>query len=78
MLAQFAMPNRKDVEQSLLRVLLRNGGAIKDFSSGQPIVDQIAGEFALSGSQRSAFLETIYRKQNRVKKALLWHRQQIL
>jgi hypothetical protein len=74
MFAQFAMPNRKDVEQSLLCVLLRNGGAIKDFSSGQPIVDQIAGEFALSAPQRSAFLETIYRKQNRVKKALLWHR----
>jgi hypothetical protein len=74
MLAQFAMPNRKDVEQSLLHVLLNNGGVIKDFSSGEPIVDQIAHEFELSDSQRSAFLETIYRKQNRVKKALLWHR----
>jgi hypothetical protein len=74
MLAEFAMPKRKDVEASLLRVLLNNGGVIKDFSSSEPIVDQIAHEFELSDSQRSAFLETLYRKENRVKKALLWHR----
>jgi hypothetical protein len=59
MLAQLAMPRRRDVEQALLRVLLRDGGAIKDFSSGQPIVGEIADEFQLSEAQRSAFLETI-------------------
>ena len=74
MLAQLAMPRRRDVEQALLRVLLMDSGAIKDFSSGQPIVGEIADEFQLSEAQRSAFLETIYRKENRVKRALLWHR----
>jgi hypothetical protein len=74
MLEQFAMPTQTEVEQALLRSLLKHGGVIKEFGSGQEIVNEIAGEFGLSGRQRSAFLETIYRKENRVKKSLLWHR----
>lgn len=74
MLEQFAMPSRKQVEQALLRVLLKHNGVIKEFGSGEAIVDEIADEFLLNERQRSAFLETIYRKENRVKKALLWHR----
>jgi hypothetical protein len=74
MLEQFAMPTQTEVEQALLRSLLKHGGVIKEFGSGQEIVDEIAGEFGLSERQRSAFLETIYRKENRVKKSLLWHR----
>lgn len=74
MLEQFTMPTQTEVEQALLRALLRHGGVIKEFGSGQEIVDEIANEFGLNESQRSAFLETIYRKENRVKKSLLWHR----
>ena len=74
MLEQFAMPSRKQVEQTLLRVLLKHDGVIKELGSGQEIVDEIADEFALNEHQRSAFLQTIYRKENRVKKSLLWHR----
>jgi hypothetical protein len=74
MLEQFAMPTQTEVEQALLRALLKHGGVIKEFGSGQDIVDEIAGEFGLNEHQRSAFLETIYRKENRVKKSLLWHR----
>ena len=74
MLEQLAMPTRKEVEQALLRALLKHDGVIKEFGSGEEIVDEIAGEFGLSEHQRSAFLETIYRKQNRLKKAFLWHR----
>jgi hypothetical protein len=74
MLEQLAMPTRKEVEQALLRALLKHVGVIKEFGSGEEIVDEIAGEFGLSEHQRSAFLETIYRKQNRLKKAFLWHR----
>ena len=74
MLEQFAMPSRSQIEQALLRVLLRNGGVIKGFAHGQKIVEDIADEFGLNQNQRSAFLQTIYRKENRVKKALLWHR----
>lgn len=74
MLEQFAIPSQAEVEEALLRSLLKHGGVIKEFGSGQEIVDEIANEFGLDERQRSAFLETIYRKENRVKKALLWHR----
>ena len=74
MLEQFAMPTQAEVEQTLLRALLKHGGVIKEFGSGQEIVDEMANEFVLNERQRSAFLETIYRKENRVKKSLLWHR----
>jgi hypothetical protein len=74
MLEQFAMPTQTEVEQTLLRALLKHGGVIKEFGSGQEIVDELANEFGLNEHQRSAFLETIYRKENRVKKSLLWHR----
>ena len=74
MLEQFAMPTQKEVEQALLQVLLRHGGVVKEFGSGQEIVDEIADLFHLNEAQRSAYLETIYRKENRLKKSLLWHR----
>ena len=74
MLEQLAMPSRKQVEQILLRVLLKHDGVIKEFGHGQKIVEEMADRFGLNENQRSAFLETIYRKENRVKKSLLWHR----
>ncbi|MEW6108810.1 MAG: HNH endonuclease [Nitrospirota bacterium] len=74
MLERLAMPPRKQVEQALLRALLKHGGVIKEFGAGQEIVDEIADDFGLNEEQRSAFLQTVYRKENRVKKALLWHR----
>jgi len=74
MFEKFAMPTRKRVEQALLRSLLKHGGVIREFGSGQEIVDEIASDFGLSENQRSAFLQTVYRKENRVKKSLLWHR----
>ena len=74
MLEQFSMPTQTEVEHSLLRALLKHGGVIKEFGSGQEIVDEIANEFELNARQRSAFLETIYRKEKRIKKSFLWHR----
>jgi len=74
MLQQLAMPTQKEVEQVLLRTLLRHGGTIKEFGAGEEIVGEMADEFELNARQRVAYLETIYRKQNRVKKAFLWHR----
>ncbi len=68
------MPTREQVERSLLRALLKHGGIIKEFGSGQDIVSEIADNFSLNERQRSACLRTIYRKENRVKKSLLWHR----
>lgn len=73
-LEQLKMPSRKQVEQVLLRVLLKHGGVIKEFSSEQDIVNEIANEFELNEKQRTAYLKTIYRKENRTKKAYVWHR----
>lgn len=74
MLEELEMPPRKEVEEALIKTLFRHNGVIKDFSSGQEIVDEIANDFNLDEKQRTAFLETIYRKENRIKKSSLWHR----
>jgi hypothetical protein len=74
MLSKLAMPTRELVEHVLLRTLLKHGGVIKEFSSAEETVTGMADDLALSKPQRSAFLETIYRKENRLKKARLWHR----
>src|SRR6266446_10537543 len=74
MLQQFAMPTREQVRHALLRTLLKHGGVAKEFAAGQQIVEEIADQFQLTEAQRTAALETVYRKENRVKKALLWHR----
>ncbi len=68
------MPTRQEVEQNLLQAMLKHGGTIKEFGPRQKIVDEIANEFGLNEQQRAAFLQTIYRKENRPKKAYLWHR----
>ncbi|MHB1769057.1 MAG: HNH endonuclease [Phycisphaerae bacterium] len=74
MIEQLAMPTREQIGQALLRRLLKHGGVIKEFGAGETIVDEIAAEFDLNDRQRLAFLETVYRKENRVKKSSLWHR----
>jgi hypothetical protein len=74
MLQELAMPTRTQVQHALLRTLLKRGGVVKEFGAGQEIVDQLADAFQLNNKQRTAALETVYRKENRVKKSLLWHR----
>jgi hypothetical protein len=74
MLKELKMPLRREVEKALLIALFRNNGEIKEFGAGEEIVDEIADDFELNKEQRAAYLETIYRKENRVKKSLLWHR----
>jgi len=68
------MPVRKEVEEALLIALFKHNGVIKEFGSKEEIVTEIANDFGLNEEQRSAFLETIYRKENRLKKSSLWHR----
>jgi len=74
MLADLKMPTRKEVEQALLKSLFCHNGVIKEFGVGEEIVNEIADDFDLTLEQRTAFLQTIYRKENRIKKSLLWHR----
>ncbi len=74
MLNDFRMPTRKEVEQALLKALFTHGGTIKEFGVGEEIVNEIADDFGLSEEQRTAYLETIYKKENRIKRSSLWHR----
>ncbi|MCE7925144.1 MAG: hypothetical protein DYG98_18985 [Haliscomenobacteraceae bacterium CHB4] len=74
MLEALKMPSRKEVEQALLKTLFKHEGIVKEFSSNEDIVNEIAADFALNENQRTAHLETIYLKENRIKKSLLWHR----
>lgn len=73
-LKQLGMPSRKAVEQALLRSVLKHDGVVKEFGGSEEIVEEIANEFHLTKVQRSAFLESLYRKENRIKRTPLWHR----
>ena len=74
MLENLRMPSKAEVETHLLKALLRHRGVLKEFASGVEIVDELADEFDLDQQQRSATLERIYRKENRIVHSLLWHR----
>lgn len=74
MLIDLRMPSRESVEDALLKSLFNHGGTLKEFAAGEEIVREIADDFYLNEHQRSAYLETIYRKENRIKRSLLWHR----
>lgn len=74
MLEDLKMPTRTEVEVALLKSLFEHNGVIKEFGAGEEIVDEIAANFNLNEQQRNAYLKTIYRKENREKRAYLWHR----
>lgn len=74
MLKKMRMPARKEVEEALLKTLIKHNGTIKEFATGEEIVDEIADLFSLKEEQRSAVLERIYRKEDRIVKTPLWHR----
>lgn len=74
MLQDLKMPTRKEVEEALLITLFNHNGTIKEFATGEEIVDEIADKFSLNEGQRNAVLERIYRKENRIVKTPLWHR----
>lgn len=74
MLEDLKMPTRREVEQALLRSLFNNNGVIKEFGAGEKIVEEIADDFGLNEKQKTAYLETVYKKENRAKRSYLWHR----
>lgn len=74
MLLDLNMPTRIEVEKALLISLFKHNGVVKEFGTGEEIVQEIADSFNLNDQQRIAFLETIYRKENRLKRVSLWHR----
>lgn len=71
---KYDMPSNEEIEEALLVALFNNNGTIKEFASGEEIVNEIADYFHLNEEQRTAILERIYRKENRIVKSPLWHR----
>ena len=63
MLQDLKMPTRKEVEEALLIILFNNNGTIKEFATGEEIVNEIANKFSLTENQRNTKLERIYRKE---------------
>ncbi|MDR2205103.1 MAG: HNH endonuclease [Flavobacteriaceae bacterium] len=74
MLKKMAMPSKQEVEKELLKTLFRHNGTVKEFSTGEEIVNEIADIFSLSEEQRIVPLERVYKKENRIVKTPLWHR----
>ncbi len=74
MLEDLKMPTKKEVGNALLKTLFKHNGVIKEFATGEEIVNEIADEFGLKENQRTVVLERIYRKENRIVKTPLWHR----
>ena len=74
MLEKLAMPAKQEVKKAIIKTLFTHNGCIKEFTSGESIVSEIADLFSLNNEQRKATLERIYRKENRIVKTPLWHR----
>ena len=71
---EYKMPSIEEVENALLVALFNHNGTLREFASGEEIVNELADYFHLNEQQRTAVLERIYRKENRIVKLLLWHR----
>jgi len=74
MLEKLSMPAKQEVKDEIIRTLFRHNGSIKEFASGEVIVDEIAAQFSLSKEQRESVLERTYLKESRIVKTPLWHR----
>ena len=72
---QLALTSKEQVIQILLLALLKHGGVIKEFGSGnQEFSDEIADKLGLTKNQRMGLMQTIVRKEGRVKTFPAWHR----
>ncbi len=72
---KLSLPSREAVIHVLLTSMLKNNGYAKEFGSGnQGFVDELADSLVLSEEQRSFPMQTIVRKEGRLKKFPAWHR----
>lgn len=75
MFETLAFPRREKVIKILLSNILKNGGTLKAFGSDeQEFSDEIADQLGLTDTQRKTIMQTLVRKENRIKKFPAWHR----
>jgi len=72
---QLALPSREEVIRFLLTSLLKHNGRVKEFGSGeQEFADELAELLHLSTTQRTFQMETVVRKEGRLKRWPAWNR----
>jgi hypothetical protein len=72
---ELSLPSRQEVIRILLVSLLKHNGHVKEFGSGnQEFVNELANLHGLSSRQRSFLMQTIVRKEGRIKMFPAWHR----
>lgn len=72
---ELSLPSRDEVTRLLLTSLLRHNGRVKEFGSGdQEFADQLADSIGLSDKQRTFLMQTIVRKEGRLKTFPAWNR----
>jgi len=72
---QLSLPSRVEVIRVLLQAFLKHGGFVKEFGAqNQEFVDELADSLGLSQTQRSFRMQTVVRKEGRLKTFPAWHR----
>lgn len=72
---ELSLPDKEKLIPILLAALFQRGGAVKEFGSGdQEFSDEIADELTLTREQRLTTMQTLVRKENRIKKFPTWNR----
>lgn len=72
---ELSLPSKQEVLDVILTELLRDKGHVKEFGSGdQLFMNMLADSFGLSKKQRSFLMQTIVRKEDRLKTFPAWHR----
>lgn len=72
---ELSLPKREEVIHVLLMSLLKHGGSVKEFGSGnKEFANELADLLSLSTQQRSFLMQTIVKKEGRIKTFPAWHR----
>lgn len=72
---ELALPSREDVIRILLMSLLKHNGRVKEFGSGdQEFANELADLLNLSTAQRTFQMETVVRKEGRLRRFPAWNR----
>ncbi len=72
---ELSLPKRDEVIHVLLMSLLKHNGSVKEFGSANlEVVNELADFLGLSQKQRSFLMQTIVKKEGRIKTFPAWHR----
>lgn len=75
MFEELALPSREKVIKILVSNILKRGGTLRAFGSDDKgFSDEIADHLGLTDIQRKTTMQTIVRKDDRIKKFSAWHR----